>query len=46
MKHVLWLLVAAFACAACGSSDPREVMLEKKPKRLEIHGDVRVDDYY
>lgn len=21
-------------------------MLEKKPKRLEIHGDVRIDDYF
>jgi oligopeptidase B len=40
------LVIATLACAACSGPVSQEPMLEKKPKRLEIHGDVRIDDYY
>ncbi|HLT91882.1 MAG TPA: S9 family peptidase [Woeseiaceae bacterium] len=46
MHSRLWLLVAVLACAACDVNARKEPMPEKKPHKLEIHGDVRVDDYY
>ena len=44
------VLVAAVVCGAimisCSPRTPVAPMAEKVPHQLEIHGDVRVDDYY
>ncbi len=42
------LLVAAVAMTACDSSPPaaEAPVAEARPHQLEIHGDVRVDEYY
>ncbi len=46
----LWIIsgvVCVFAGAmACAPSGPVAPVAEKKPHNLEMHGDVRVDDYY
>jgi oligopeptidase B len=48
MKVVVF--VAVVMCAAmmvsCVPSEPVAPVAEKKPVELEMHGDVRVDDYY
>jgi oligopeptidase B len=35
-----------FTLAACSNDKPTEPSAEKRPVELELHGDVRVDDYY
>ncbi|MEQ9564070.1 MAG: S9 family peptidase, partial [Woeseiaceae bacterium] len=45
MKQSLSLLLI-FTLAACSNDRPAEPSAEKRPVELELHGDVRVDDYY
>ena len=44
------VFVSAIVCGAllisCGPTGPVAPLAEKKPHELEMHGDVRVDDYY
>jgi oligopeptidase B len=39
-------VVAVLLLAACGGSAPVPPVAEAVPHRLELHGDVRIDDYY
>ena len=38
--------VALFVLNGCSENEVSAPMAEKKPKELEMHGDVRVDDYF
>lgn len=40
------LALAALAVAACGDSGPTPPVADKQPMQLEMHDDVRIDDYY
>ena len=50
MKTKLSILLAVVVCTvlllSCGPTAPVAPVPEKKPVKLEAHGDVRVDDYY
>jgi oligopeptidase B len=39
-------LVGVFFLVSCGQSAPVAPVAEQRPQTLELHGDVRVDDYY
>ncbi len=45
-----WMPVAAIVCASmmisCAQSAPEAPVAEKRPHQLELHGDLRFDDYY
>ena len=46
MTKIVPLLVAAALIAACTQDHSGVPMPEKKPVRLELHDDVRVDNYF
>ena len=46
MKKLAFLPLLAIGLAGCTSDQPTEPSAEKRPVELELHGDVRVDDYY
>jgi oligopeptidase B len=51
MKFALFLVVAVccalvISCTPSADSVPKAPVAEKRPHTLELHGDVRVDDYY
>jgi oligopeptidase B len=48
MKVLVFVLVAicAVLMISCAPSEPVAPMAEKKPVELELHGDLRVDNYY
>ncbi len=47
MKHKLMTLtVMTTLLGACADDKPRPPTVEKKPVELQIHGDVRIDDYF
>ena len=50
-KHTIYIVVLVFMMYSCKSESMKENTIptptvEKKPKKMEIHGDVRVDNYY
>ena len=44
-RSILILTLALVLCA-CTQDQVAAPVAEKKPKELETHGDIRVDDYY
>lgn len=46
MTRLITLVLAAVLIAACAEERVEVPMPEKKPVKLELHGDVRIDDYF
>jgi oligopeptidase B len=46
MTRLLHLLLAVALLAACAEDHSGGPMPEKKPTQLELHGDVRIDNYF
>ena len=45
-SRFLMIAVCALLMASCAPSEPMAPLAEKKPVELEMHGHVRVDNYY
>ena len=46
MKILIMLPVVLLLLVACSNDTAEAPMVEKKPERLEIHGDIRIDNYF
>jgi oligopeptidase B len=46
MKNPIISFAVATLLIACSADDPEPPMLAKIPEKLEIHGDVRIDNYF
>ena len=46
MKHLIMSIAVSAFVVACSAENPESPMLAKIPEKLEIHGDVRIDNYF
>lgn len=46
MKNAIISFAVATLLVACSADNPEPPMLAKIPEKLEIHGDVRIDNYF
>src|SRR5690606_8263532 len=46
MKHLIMSIAVSAFVTACSAEKPETPMLAKIPEKLEIHGDVRIDNYF
>jgi oligopeptidase B len=46
MKYLIMLVAVPALLVACSADNPEPPMLAKIPEKLEIHGDIRVDNYF